>query len=121
MKQKWLIDVVIAAIAVVALLVWLLCFPPVADAPALSQPTEPTEPGDTYVPNTRSFVGKVLELDGDSVLMECYDKDVFDTAWVNISQTGVTPKVGEEYTVVFEDLVMPSLPPRITAVRMEKA
>ena len=129
MKRKWLIDVVIAVAAVAALAVWLLCFPPVADvpatapepsAPSTTEPSEPTEEDNVYIPNTLSFTGKVLELDGDSVLMDCYDKNRFDTVWVNVSAIGITPRVGEEYTVTYEDLVMPSLPPRITAVKMEK-
>ena len=128
MKHKWLIDVVFAVAAVAALAVWLLCFPPVADAPATApeadepvatQPSEPTEE-DVYIPNTLSFTGEVLELDGDSVLMKCLDSDRFDTVWVNVSATGIAPQVGEEYVVYHEDLVMPSLPPRITAVKMEK-
>ena len=129
MKNKWLIDVIIAVAAVTALAVWLLCFPPVADAPALAPepsapiattPSESTEEDEVYVPNTLSFTGKVLELDGDSVLMKCLDSDRFDTVWANISGLDVTPQVGEEYVVYHEDLVMPSLPPRITAVKMEK-
>ncbi len=128
MKRKWLIDVIIAVAAVTALAVWLLCFPPVADvpttapepsAPIATEPSEPTEEDDVYIPNTLSFTGKVLELDGDSVLMDCYDKNRFDTVWVHLP-ADVTPQVGEEYTVTYEDLVMPSLPPRITAVKMEK-
>ena len=127
MKHKWLVDVIIAVAAVAALAVWLLCFPPVADVPATAPepsapttttPSKPTEEDDVYIPNTLSFTGKVLELDGDSVLMDCYDKNRFDTVWVNVSAIDITPQVGEEYTVTYEDLVMPSLPPRITAVKM---
>lgn len=129
MKRKWLIDVVIAVAAVAALAVWLLCFPPVADVPATAPepsaptttaPSEPTEEDDVYIPITLSFTGKVLELDGDSVLMKCLDSDRFDTVWANASGLDITPQVGEEYVVYHEDLVMPSLPPRITAVKMEK-
>lgn len=129
MKRKWLIDVIIAVAAVAVLAVWLLCFPPVADvpvtvpepsAPITTEPSDPAEEDDVYIPNTLSFTGKVLELDGDSALMDCYDKNRFDTVWVNISGLDVTPQVGEEYVVYHEDLVMPSLPPRITAVKMEK-
>lgn len=70
--------------------------------------------------NGLSFTGKVLEIDGDNVLMNCYDKTKFDTVWVNVSAASVTPAVGEEYTVFYEDFMMPSLPPRITAVAVEK-
>lgn len=129
MKNKWLIDVIIAVVAVAALAVWLLCFPPVADvpttapepsAPITTEPSESTEEDDVYIPNTLSFTGKVLELDGDSVLMKCLDSDRFDTVWVNVSATGITLQVGEEYVVYHEDLVMPSLPPRITAIKLKK-
>ena len=130
MKRKYLIDIIIAAVALALLLVWLIGFPPAGvdlptdTAPAPSAPTDPapTEPADTeevYVPETLSFVGKVLEVEGDSVLMDCYLKTRFDTVWVSVP-ADVTPQVGEEYTVYHEDLVMPSLPPRVAAVRMEK-
>ena len=64
-------------------------------------------------------MGKVLEVEGDSVLMDCYLKTRFDTVWVSVP-ADVTPQVGEEYTVYHEDLVMPSLPPRVAAIRMDK-
>lgn len=86
--------------------------------------TEPTDPEASdptitpYAPSNLSFTGKVIELDGDSVLMECYDKDKFDTVWVYVAHQGGEYKVGEEYTVTYEDMVMPSLPPRITAVEL---
>lgn len=67
-----------------------------------------------------SFTGKVTKLDEDSVLMECYDKDKFDQVWVTIRGLSVTPQVGEEYVVYYEDFMMPSLPPRITATAMER-
>ena len=128
MKHKWLIDVIIAVAAVAVLAVWLLCFPPVEDTPATAPepsapttttPSESTEEDDVYIPNTLSFTGKVLKTDGDSVLMKCLDSDRFDTVWVHVP-AAVTPRVGEEYVVYHEDLVMPSLPPRINAVRMDK-
>ena len=123
MKCKWLIDVIVAAVAVAARLVWLLCFTPsggeTAADPAPTTPTTSGDSDDTYVPGTLSFTGKVLELDGDSALMQCLDSDRFDTVWVHLP-ADVTPQVGEEYVVYHEDMVMPSLPPRITAVTMEK-
>ncbi len=70
------------------------------------------------MPAELSFKGKVLEVDGDQVLMECHDKTKFDMVWVYFAQTDATPQVGQEYTVFYEDMVMPSLPPRITAVSM---
>ena len=128
MKRKYLIDIIIAAVALALLLVWLVGFPPAggdlpADTvPAPSAPTDPVpiEPTDPGVPaGTLSFVGKVLEVEGDSVLMDCYLKTRFDTVWVSVP-ADVTPQVGEEYTVYHEDLVMPSLPPRVAAIRMDK-
>lgn len=83
--------------------------------------TTTTAPGEEVItPDILSFTGKVLELDEDSVLMECYDKEKFDTVWVYLAQIDVTPQVGEAYVVDYEDLVMTSLPPRIHAVEMEK-
>ena len=125
MKRKYLIDIIIAAVALALLLVWLVGFPPAggdlpADTvPAPSAPTDPA-PTDPSVPaGTLSFIGKVLEVEGDSVLMDCYLKTRFDTVWVSVP-ADVTPQVGEEYTVYHEDLVMPSLPPRVVAIRMDK-
>lgn len=77
--------------------------------------TTPTE----EAVNPFRFTGKVLEVNDGMALMECYDKDKFDTVLVNYSNTpSVTPQIGEVYNVVYEDLVMPSLPPRIFAVEM---
>lgn len=80
--------------------------------------TEATQPVDA--PGQLYFTGKVLEVTEDSVLMECYDKDKFDTVWVYVASIATDPQVGEEYLVTYEDMMMPSLPPRITAVQMEK-
>ena len=120
----------IAAVAVAALLVWLLCFPPAADTPTTdpeptnsvttTEPSDPTEEDDVYTSEILSFTGEVLEIDGESVLIKCIDSDRFDTVWANVSGLDITPQVGEEYVVYHEDMVMPSLPPRITAVKMEK-
>lgn len=121
-------DILIAVAALALLLVWLLCFPPTGgdvpadadpnpSAPTDTVPTDPTDTEDVYVPETLSFVGKVLEVEGDSVLMDCYLKTRFDTVWVSVP-ADVTPQVGEEYTVYHEDLVMPSLPPRVAATKM---
>ena len=78
--------------------------------------TAPTEEGEI---NTLRFSGKVLEVNDGMALMECYDKTKFDTVLVNYSNTpSVTPQVGEQYIVVYEDFMMPSLPPRIFATEM---
>ena len=197
MKRKYLIDTIIAAAALAALLVWLLCFPPVGGDPVATdantftgvvtsvsdggmlltcdtdqfnevwvsltncgeispavgeryevthtgevleiyppqvtavtvtllgeitttQPEQPDAEPTVPVGNTLSFTGTVLEIEGDSVLMDCHDKAVFDTVWVYLPALDAVPQVGETYTVLYEDMMMPSLPPRITAVRMEK-
>ena len=78
--------------------------------------TATTEEGEV---NTLRFTGKVLEVNDGMALMECYDKSKFDTVLVNYANTPwITPQVGEQYAIVYEDLVMPSLPPRIFAVEM---
>lgn len=136
MKGKWfLIPGAIAVAALVILILRMTAFLPETDpaqedkpsttttasttatAPTTTTTTAPAE--DVVTPGHLSFTGKVLEVDGEMALMENYDKDKFDTVWVTVSQTGVAPKVGEEYTVTYEDMMMPSLPPRITAVQME--
>lgn len=129
MKKKWMWLYLVLAAAVIVGALFALGLLEFSEAnqeeqttPTTTTPTTTTTTTapveDVVISDHLSFTGKVLELDGDSVLMECYDKDKFDTVWVNISQTGVAPKEGEEYTVIYEDMVMPSLPPRITAVRM---
>ena len=128
MKQKWLwIAAAILVVAVIVLVLRLTVFAPETDpdptptpsdtTPTTTTTTAPVE--DVVTPANLHFDGKVLEVDGDSVLMECYDEDKFGTVWVNYAQIlSVMPQIGEEYTVVYEDLIMPSLPPRITAVEM---
>ena len=69
-----------------------------------------------------SFTGKVKQVEGRSVLMECTDVPQFSNGvWVELTSGIVTPEVGETYKVTYEDIVMPSLPPRITAVTITKA
>lgn len=68
-----------------------------------------------------SFTGKVTRVEGRSMLMESYDVDQFiQGVWVNLGDAELDPQVGEEYVVTYEDMVMPSLPPRITAVTITK-
>lgn len=120
MKRKYLIDMIVAVTALALLLVWLLCFPPTGGEPADPVGPTSTAPAAPDVPaGTLSFTGRVLEVEGDSALMKCLDTDRFDTVWVSVP-ADVTPQVGEEYTVYHEDLVMPSLPPRVAALKMIK-
>ncbi|MBE6807212.1 MAG: leucine-rich repeat domain-containing protein [Ruminococcaceae bacterium] len=125
MKGKWFwIVLSILAVALVVLAIgiplWhLLVLQPSPD-PEHTPTTTTTVPAeDVVIPGHLTFTGKVLEVDSGMALMECYDKEKFDTVWVNYAGTpSVMPQVGEEYLVTYEDLVMPSLPPRITAVEM---
>lgn len=67
----------------------------------------------------RSFTGRVLEVEKERVLMKCYDEDApAERVWVHIAHLNVSPKVGQEYIVEHEDLVMTTLPPQLTAVSM---
>ena len=66
------------------------------------------------------FTGRVLEVaeDDGAALMACVGTcPLGDRVWV---QLGLCPdvevQVGQTYIVTYEDMVMPSLPPRITAV-----
>ena len=71
---------------------------------------------------TLSFTGKVKQVEGTSVLMECDDVPQFSSGvWVELTSGIVIPEVGETYVVTYEDIVMPSLPPRITAISITKA
>lgn len=136
MRGKWfLIPAAIAVAALVILILRMTAFLPETDpaqedkssttttasTPTTAPTTTTTAPGeDVITPGHLTFTGKVLEVDSGMALMDCYDKDKFDTVLVNYSNTpSVTPQVGEEYTVTYEDMMMPSLPPRIFAVEME--
>lgn len=67
-----------------------------------------------------SFVGKVTQIEGTALLMECADTPQFNSGvWVEVGALTFTPEIGAEYVVTYEDLVMPSLPPRITAVSIK--
>ncbi|MBR2320163.1 MAG: hypothetical protein IKA50_05220 [Clostridia bacterium] len=68
-----------------------------------------------------SFTGKVKQVEGRSMLMECADVPQFSSGvWVELGDAELDPKVGETYIVTYEDIVMPSLPPRITAISITK-
>ena len=67
-----------------------------------------------------TLTGKAKEIDGRAVLLECENDDQFTTVWVELGNTDLNPVVGETYVVTYEDFVMPSLPPRITAVTITK-
>ena len=72
--------------------------------------------------NALTLIGRVTEVvEADqAVLMECIgDCPLGDRVWVQYGRiTNLNPQIGETYTVTYEDMVMPSLPPRITAVTM---
>ena len=67
-----------------------------------------------------TLTGTVKEVDDRAMLLECEGNSQFSTVWVELGQAELDPMVGETYTVTYEDLVMPSLPPRITAVTITK-
>ena len=68
-----------------------------------------------------SFTGTVTQVEGNAMLMSCDGVEQFSNGvWVELGQAELDPMVGETYTVTYEDLVMPSLPPRITAVTITK-
>ena len=67
-----------------------------------------------------TLTGMVKEVDGRAMLLECEGNSQFSTVWVELGQAELDPMVGESYTVTYEDVVMPSLPPRITAVTVTK-
>lgn len=70
---------------------------------------------------TLSFTGTVTQVEGRAMLMETDDVEQFHSGvWVELGEAELDPMVGETYTVTYEDVVMPSLPPRITAVTITK-
>lgn len=72
-----------------------------------------------YSGTSLSFTGKVTRVEGTAVLMESYDVGVFPQGvWVELGDLSTQPQAGEEYVVAYEDWMMPSLPPRITAISL---
>lgn len=68
-----------------------------------------------------TLTGTVKEIDGNAMLLECEDNSQFTTVWVELGDAELDPMVGETYVVTYEDLVMTSLPPRITAITITKS
>lgn len=68
-----------------------------------------------------NFTGKVLQVTDDSMLMECYDKSLFDTVWVNYHYffPHMKPAVGDEYKIFYADGVKETAPPQVTCERIE--
>ena len=98
------------------------------DAPAATDPTTTTT---TTLPQGENgdalcFTGRVLEIAEQdmAVLMACVGTcPLGDRVWVQLGRYPdlVTQmQVGQTYVVTYEDIVMPSLPPRITAVTITK-
>lgn len=91
-------------------------------ANALEAYVEKTVTADAAPSNALTFTGKVKQVEGTAVLMECADVPQFSSGvWVELGNVQADPKVGETYVITYEDLVMPSLPPRITAIAITKA
>lgn len=67
-----------------------------------------------------TFTGRVKQVEGRSVLMECYDVNQFiNGVWVELGEAELDPMVGEEYVVTYESTMMLSYPPRVTAVTIQ--
>lgn len=80
-----------------------------------------TEENTAQTSGALSFTGTVTQVDGHAMLMETDDVPQFNSGvWVELGDTPLAPVVGETYTVTYEDIVMPSLPPRITAITISK-
>lgn len=100
------------------------------DAPAVTDPTTATTTESTTTTtlpqgengDALCFTGRVLEIAEQdmAVLMACVGTcPLGDRVWVQLGRYPdlVTKmQVGATYVVTYEDMVMPSLPPRITAV-----
>ena len=102
--------------------------PTAADPPTTTTATTTESTTTTTLPqgaqlHTLRFTGRVLEIaEGDlAVLMECIGTTPFgDRVWVQLGRCpDVKVQVGATYIVTYEDMVMPSLPPRITAVTIQ--
>lgn len=124
MKQGLQIWMTVCLMAPLMLLTLTAC----GTNPAVSDPTPTTTATTTTATeqeeqiNTLTLTGRVLEVvpEDAAALLECIgDCPLGDRVWVQYGGVSdVTPQVGQTYTVTYEDLVMPSLPPRIVAVKM---
>ncbi len=79
------------------------------------------EQADTSSSADLTLTGTVKAVDGRAMLLECEGNSQFTTVWVELGNAELDPMVGETYVVTYEDIVMPSLPPRITAITVTKA
>ena len=63
----------------------------------------------------RTFTGKVIKLseNGREALLECYDKEKFDTVWVYLPE-GWSAQIGDEYSVTHTGAVDESDPPYVS-------
>lgn len=63
----------------------------------------------------RTFTGKVIKLseNGREALLECYDKEKFDTVWVYLPE-GWSAQIGDEYSITHTGAVDDSNPPRVS-------
>lgn len=101
------------------------------NTPAVSEPATPSTTTSTTVttvspsdvPAPLTLTGRVLRVEKEdmAVLMECIGTcPLGERVWVQLGRfPDLTLQVGETYIVTYEDIVMPSLPPRITAVTVE--
>ena len=93
-----------------------------ADVPTTTESTTTTTLPQEENPDALCFTGRVLEVAEQdlAVLMACVGTcPLGDRVWVQLGRYPdlVTQmQVGQTYVVTYEDIVMPSLPPRITAV-----
>ena len=75
------------------------------------------DPGDIYDDEVGGkFKGKVIQVTKHDMLMECYDKDLFNTVWVNYTHyyPEMKPEVGDEYQISFCDGIRETYPPQVT-------
>ncbi len=81
-----------------------------------TQKTTSTQIADT---DANTFTGKVTQVTGKggTMLMECYDTSKFTVVSVSLRKfPELLPKVGEEYVVTHDGMVMETYPPQIVAV-----
>ena len=103
-------------------------------ATVVDTPTTTTTEGTTTTtlpqgenPDALCFTGRVLEVAEQdlAVLMACVGTcPLGDRVWVQLGRYPdlvARMQVGATYVVTYEDIVMPSLPPRITAVTVVPA
>lgn len=90
---------------------------------SLAAPVEDVPKADTSTLAQRGTItGQVIFVTNKAVLLNCYNKEQFDVVWVRFDTNypELTPKMNEEYQVVYGGLSTETYPYQVTAKTMDR-